>query len=57
MKNLKVGSMALPNLVMSLMNKLINYITYRELELLICLNFPMVATRMNKEGVSLSSKT
>jgi len=28
-------------------------LTYDELELFICLHFTMVATRMNKEGVSL----
>jgi len=28
-------------------------LTYRKLELLICLHFPMVANRINKEGVSL----
>jgi len=29
-------------------------LTYDELELLICLHFPRVATRINKEGVSIS---
>jgi len=28
-------------------------LTYGELELLICLHFPMAATGINKEGVSL----
>jgi len=28
-------------------------LTYSELELLICLHFPMAATGRNKEGVSL----
>jgi len=28
-------------------------LTHSELELLICLHFPMVATRINKEGVFL----
>ena len=28
-------------------------LTYHKLELLICLYFPMAATRINKEGVSL----
>jgi len=28
-------------------------LTYAEIELLICLHFPMAATGINKEGVSL----
>jgi len=28
-------------------------LTYSELELLICLDFPMAATKINKEGMSL----
>jgi len=30
-----------------------NDVTHGELELLICLHFPMVATGINKQGVSL----
>ena len=30
-----------------------NYITYRKLELLICIHFPKAVTGVNKEGVSL----
>jgi len=30
-------------------------LTYSKLELFICLHFPMAATRINKEGMSLRS--
>jgi len=52
---LKVGNTASTksrNFSHKIINEMMS-LTYGELELLICLHFPMAATRINKEGVSL----